>query len=87
MNYRKAGAADIEGILELQQQNLIRNLSESEKKDGFLSVEFTHEQFVMMNDESGIIVCKDNEIIRGYLCTSTTKFNTAFALPSAMLSM
>lgn len=87
MNYQKAIPADIDGILVLQNKNLIQNLSLDEKKDGFLSVAFTHEQFVKMNDEAGIIVCKENESIRGYLCTSTTKFNKAIALPSTIINM
>lgn len=87
MIFEKATNADIKGILELQHKNLINNLSDTEKKDGFLSVEFTHTQFEMMNDQSGIIVCKDNDIICGYFCTSTLEFNKSLELPSAMIAL
>ncbi len=87
MDFEKATSADIQGILELQRKNLIHNLTDAEKKDGFLSVEFTQQQFETMNNQSGIIVGKENGVIYGYLCTSTLEFNKLFALPSAMIAL
>lgn len=87
MYFQKALSADYPGILELQNKNFINNLTESEKKDGFLSVEFTKEQFEIMNDQAGIVVCKDQGIIYGYLCASTPEFNRSFELPAAMIAL
>jgi len=83
----KASSVDYPGILELQNKNFVSNLTVSEKKDGFLSVKFRKEAFEIMNTETGIIVCKDNENIYGYLCTSSPEFNKDFALPATMIAL
>src|SRR3990167_5785930 len=41
----------------------------------------------MMNDESGIIVCKEDNYIHGYLCTSLPEFNMTFELQAAMIAL
>lgn len=87
MDYKKASNTDFQGILDLQRKNFIANLTDSEKKDGFLSVEFTKEQFETMNNQTGIVVCKNNDIIYGYLCASSLEFNQSFELPSAMIAL
>jgi hypothetical protein len=87
MYFQKASSADFQGILSLQQKNFIHNLTDSEKKDGFLSIEFTKEQFETMNNQAGIVVCKNKEIIYGYLCASLPNFNKSFELPAAMIAL
>lgn len=87
MEFKKATDADLQGILELQHENFAGNLTDQERQDGFLSVEFNQAQFKQMNDESAIIVCKDDGQIHGYICTSPLAFNLAFALPAAMIAM
>lgn len=87
MNFYKATDSDYQGIINLQTKNLIINLTDAEKEDGFLSVEFTKAQFQTMNDTTGIIVCKDKEAICGYLCTSLPEFNKSFSLPTAMIEL
>ncbi len=87
MHYQQAGEADYQGILDLQKRNFVDNLSELEKQSGFLSVAFTREQFAIMNQQTGIIVCKDSDNVCGYLCTSLPEFNKSFALTAAMLDL
>lgn len=87
MEFKKATDADIPGILKLQHENFVGNLTDQERQDGFLSVEFNQAQFKQMNDESGVIVCKDDSQIHGYLCTSSLAFNLPFALPAAMIAL
>lgn len=87
MHFQKAQDIDLQGILDLQHKNLVDHLTDSEKTEGFLSVEFTKEQFETMNAETGIIVCKNNGIIYGYLCTSSPEFNLSFELPAAMIAL
>ncbi len=86
MNYQKASDTDYQGILALQHKNQLNQLTAVEKENGFLSVEFTEEQFKRMNQESGIVVCKDQHIVCGYLCASSLAFNKAFTIPAAMIS-
>ena len=88
MNYKKATENDYQGMLDLQNENFVMNLTDDEKKQGFLSVKFTKEQFNAMNKEGpGIVLCKDDDIVVGYLCTSSLSFNKAFALPAAMIEL
>src|SRR3990167_133803 len=87
MQFEKAEAADYSGILTLQANNQIKNLTAEEKSHGFLSVEFSKEQFIAMNNSTWIIVCKDKGIVCGYLCTSPPEFNKAFPLPAAMIAL
>ncbi len=51
VEYRRAAQADFEKIVELQDKNLVVNLSDGQKSDGFLSGSFTAEQFSRMNDD------------------------------------
>lgn len=87
MYFQKASDADLQGILDLQRKNFVHNLTDNEKKQGFLSIEFTKDQFKTMNDETGIIVCKNSGTIYGYLCTSSLKFNRSFELPCTMMNL
>lgn len=85
MEYLQATDNDLQGILDLQQKNLIQHLTDAEKADGFLSVAFTEAQFKTMNDQTGIIVCKAGDQVCGYLCASSLEFNKAFPLVAAMM--
>ena len=87
MTFEKARNSDYEGILALQKQNFISNLTPEEKKQGFLSIEFTQKQFETMNKEIGIVVCKDNGRVVGYRCASSLQFNRAFPLLAAMIEL
>lgn len=88
MDYEKATEDDYQGMLALQAENFIENLTAEEKAQGFLSVKFTKEQFDVMNKERpGVIVCKDNNIVIGYLCTSSIDFNKGFPLPATMIKL
>lgn len=45
MHYRKAQINDIDIIIRLQSENLLNNLNPTDKRNGFLSVAFSNEQF------------------------------------------
>lgn len=61
---RKATATDIEGVLELQAKYLVSNLSETEKKDGFVTTPFTTTQIIQILEEDGLFVAiADNKVI------------------------
>lgn len=86
MIFRKAQSKDFPKILALQQQNLFENLSEEERKDGFLSTAFPLEHFENMNAEIGIAVAYENEELAGYLCSSTLELNEKFPFPKAAIA-
>lgn len=87
MQFSIASEKDYQGILDLQSRNYIGNLSDDEKANGYLSFEFTQKQFETMNNEYGIIVCKEQDKVLGYLCTSSVDFNREYALPAAMIRL
>lgn len=71
--FRRATANDWEAILRLQSANYIANLSD--RKDGFLSAEFTRGQIADMTGDLGITVAAYAAEIAGYLCAFRNDFN------------
>jgi predicted GNAT superfamily acetyltransferase len=63
------------GILRLQSANYIGNLSECERREGFLSAEFSQQQITQMVNDLGITIATDAEIVAGYLCAFRNEFN------------
>ena len=66
MGYKVANKNDINGILDLQSRNLITNISEEEKKNGFVTTPFTTDQLEQLIISNGLFVVKNNKIILGY---------------------
>jgi hypothetical protein len=85
MDYCQATDNDLQGMLDLQNKNLIQHLTDSQKEDGFLSVAFTREQFKVMNEQTGVMVCKEGDRVCGYMCASSLEFNQAFPLVATMI--
>jgi hypothetical protein len=86
VEYRRAGTADYDQMVALQEANLVSNLSTDQKSDGFLSRTFNAAELAAMNEDLCIIVCSDNGEIKGLLATGTTDYNKQFDLPSAMIA-
>ena len=85
LQVRRAEVTDFEGIVSLQNINSIKSLSEEQKRDGFLSANFSAEQFSAMNDNLAVIVAVQDNEIEAFLCASTIEFNESFALPKTMI--
>ena len=86
MEYKRAQSEeDFRQIVELQNKNLPRALSAVEIKDGFLSGEFTIEQFQAMNSDLCVMTCFDDDYFCGFLVASSINFNKQFPLPNAMI--
>jgi hypothetical protein len=69
--FRRFNSDDLPKILGIQETNLVFNMSEDDKADGFLSVEFSPQQFVEMDAEIPIVVADLGSGLGGYLCAST----------------
>lgn len=63
---RLAMKKDIQGILNLQEMNLFENLSESEKKNGFVTTPFSIAQLEELIAERGLFVAESEKKIQGY---------------------
>lgn len=93
ISYRRASGQDFDGIVSLQNLYLEANLDTEQKQDGFLSGQFTSEQFRLMDLDGGVVVAVTGEgdlgnaagAVKAYLCASSVAFNTSFALPRAMI--
>ena len=86
MQFRRVCDADWAGVLALQEDNLLENLSPEARRDGFLSARFTREQFVQMDADVAVMVAVDAGRVAGYLCTSSIEFNLQFPLLAAMIA-
>ena len=86
VKYRRAGSADYEGILKLQAANYVVNLSEADRREGFLSAEFSREQVAVMAEDLGIMIAVEAKDIVGYLCAFRNDFNHGSPVLAAMLN-
>lgn len=85
VKFMRARPQDFPAILKIQSANYIHNLSLEERKEGFLSAEFTHEQIAAMAGDLGIIVASDASAILGYLCGFRREFNHGSPVIARML--
>jgi predicted GNAT superfamily acetyltransferase len=85
IDYRRATPADYDQILALQSANYIANLSEEERKEGFLSAQFTPEQTVQIAEDLGTTVAVVDKQIAGFLCAFRKEFQTGSPVIAEML--
>jgi hypothetical protein len=78
---------DISEILRIQNENLLSNLTETERADGYLSVAFSGQQFKEMNDEIPIVVAELGFGLGGYMCSSSLAYNTRIPLLAHMIGL
>ena len=71
IKYSLATYDDIDGILELQAKNLVTNLKDDEKDDGFVTTPFTLEQIKNLINLDGVFIAKDGKKVISYvMCAS-----------------
>ncbi len=85
MLFRRASGTDFDGIVKLQDLNLASNISDNQKKDGFLSAAFSAQQFQSMDNDGCVIAGLEGDLVKAFLCSSTPMFNLPFPLPAAMI--
>lgn len=63
--------ADLQGVLDLQQANLSRNIPlEVQREQGFVTLQYTLEQMQRMHDLGPTVIAKDGERVVGYAITA-----------------
>lgn len=77
---KSAKERDYDRIIELQEKNLLTNLST--KKDGFLTVEFSIEMLA----EIDIVVAEVEGVLAGYFMAQSLDFNKRFPLLNEIIS-
>jgi hypothetical protein len=83
---RIANESDIEGILALQSQNLLANLSDAELANGFVTTPFTPDLLRHLLDRSGIFVLENEGKIGGYLLASDWEFFSQWEIFRVMVA-
>jgi len=85
-SFRRAIQQDYPAILRLQSENLIANLSEEERKEGFLSAEFSLEQVAAMAQDLGTTIATVNGALVAFLCAFRKEFNHGSPVIARMLA-
>ncbi len=83
--FRRATPQDYSAILRLQTANYIANLSDAERKQGFLSAEFTREQVADMARDLGTMLAVVGSDVAGFLCAFRREFSTGSPVIAKML--
>lgn len=71
IEYTLATEENIDGILELQAKNLVTNLNDDEKKDGFVTTPFSIDQIRDLIELQGVFIALDDKKVVSYvMCAS-----------------
>jgi hypothetical protein len=86
IEYRRAAQPeDYSEILNLQSANFIANLTAEERKQGFLSAQFTPDQTARIAEDLGTTVAVVGGRIAGFLCAFRKEFETGSLVIAKML--
>jgi predicted GNAT superfamily acetyltransferase len=83
--FRRAQVEDYPAILSLQAANHIRNLTVDERKQGFLSAEFSPDQVAAMAEDLGTTVAVVGGGVAGFLCAFRNEFDHGSPVVAKML--
>ena len=83
--FRSAQPPDYPAILRLQSANFIANLSEEERKEGFLSAEFSPEQASRLTEDLGMTLATSTGELLGFLCAFGNDFDHGSLVIAKML--
>lgn len=72
--------SDIVPIRTIQSENLRENLTADQRKDGYLSIAFSEDEFREFNRDVGVVVAKVHGEVIGYCCVSSAAFNAKFPI-------
>jgi hypothetical protein len=78
---------DIEGVLDLQKLYLVSNLSEEEKKAGFVTTPFTVDQLTFVINNGGLFLAKDNAKTIAYIFAESWDFFSQYPIFEHMISL
>ena len=85
--FRSFRSTDMPEVLRIQQTNLIESLSDTERMQGFLSVEFLPEQLERINQEIPIIVADMGETLGGYVFGTTLESSRQVPILAHIMSL
>ena len=87
IQFELAQLNDIEGVLDLQKLYLVSNLTEEEKKSGFVTTPFTADLLTYVINNEGLFIAKDNGIIIAYVFAESWNFFSQYPIFEYMISL
>jgi hypothetical protein len=78
---------DIEGVLDLQKLYLVSNLSEEEKKAGFVTTPFSVDQLTFVINNGGLFLAKDNAKTIAYIFAESWGFFSQYPIFEHMIRL
>ena len=78
---------DIEGVLALQELYLVSNLSEEEKKSGFVTTPFSAKQLTSVINNEGLFIAKDDHKIIAYIFAESWEFFSQYPIFEYMIGL
>jgi hypothetical protein len=82
-----AKLSDIEGVLAIQKRYLVSNLTEEEKKSGFVTTPFSVKQLTYVINNEGLFIAKDNNKIIAYIFAESWDFFSQYPIFEHMISL
>ena len=83
--YRRALPRDFPAIVKLNSDNFIANLSAEDRRDGFLSAQFTLEQTAAIAADLGTTVAIVYGHVAGFLCAMRNEFDHGSPVVAKMI--
>jgi hypothetical protein len=88
INYTIATTADIESVLVLQEKYLVTNLTDEQKKDGFVTTPFNPELLVSVIQNDGLFIAKDtNNQVIAYVFAESWDFFSRYPIFEYMITL
>ncbi len=86
--FRRALAAEYPEILALHRKNLVSNLSELERQNGFLSIDFKDDfHLAAINENLALMVAVQENLVVGYVCATTQEYSQEIPLLKYIMSL
>jgi hypothetical protein len=85
IEHRRAGPEDYAEIVRLQRANYIANITAEERREGFLSAEFSLDQVAAIAADLGIAIVTIDDDLAGCLCGIRREFNHGSPVVAKML--
>ncbi len=77
---------DIESVLELQQLYLVTNLTDEQKKDGFVTTPFSTPQLIEVIGQGGLFVAKAEKRIVAYIFAASWEYFSQWPIFNTMIA-
>ena len=84
--FTTANFDDIDGVLQLQERNLLRNIPLEKQSSGFVTTPFSQKQLNSVIQENGLFVVKQGENIVGYAFAASWDYFSQWAIFPYMVS-